>query len=57
MIRHSSFIKNIMYLHLDMSIKPKFGDITRGAINREQFVKYLDRHKIKLSEQKNKTSI
>ena len=52
MIRHSGFIKNILTF---TSVKPKFGAIKRGAINREQLVKYLDRHRIKFSEQKTKT--
>ena len=51
MIRHSSYIKNIFTFR---SVKPKFGAIKQGAINREQFVKYLDRHRIKFSEQKTK---
>ena len=54
MIRHSGFIKNIFTFR---SVEPKFVAIKRGAINREQFVKYLDRHRIKFSEQKSKTSI
>ena len=46
MVRHSSFIKNIFTFR---SVKPQFGAIKRGARNREQFVKYLDRHRIKFS--------
>ena len=38
----------IFYFIKEPFIKePKFGAIKRGAINREQFVKYLDRHRIK----------